>query len=408
MTASWTAGLRSHMKQHRGFTVTNDRGRVRLQYRRTGYPTESAALPFTWDDGNWTDAAVRIDNIVKAHRTGADLATAVRGVDTASSRHVEDWAAALTAYRQGPQQRLKDVTWAGHLKVINIALQALQQRNAPTNGADLMDTALKGWTLGTRQHQQMRQRLQKFLSYCVQRHQFKATWLPPEGRDIQSVKPKRIGYPLSDTQILRLLDALPETAIGRRYRFAYQLLATYGLRPEDLNNLQVRNGGTELWSGYEKSKGGTSGAKTEPRRLYALSVRDIDGTPQDWNLLQRVALGEELPPLGNTGEAGQRLYVYLKDKPVWHSIQAEAAAEGQQAVIYSFRHRYAYTAHNRPMANGLMRSPKQCADAMGHDLQTHLKSYARFQTRDLAAAFDEAVSVAPSIHSNPHTQVQAQ
>ena len=52
------------------------------------------------------------------------------------------------------------------------------------------------------------------------------------------------------------------------------------------------------------------------------------------------------------------------------------------------------------MANGLVRSPKQCADAMGHDLQTHLKSYARFQTRDLAAAFDEGVSVASSVHAN--------
>ena len=52
------------------------------------------------------------------------------------------------------------------------------------------------------------------------------------------------------------------------------------------------------------------------------------------------------------------------------------------------------------MANGLVRSPKQCADAMGHDLQTHLKSYARFPTRDLAAAFDESVSVASSVHPN--------
>ena len=78
-------------------------------------------------------------------------------------------------------------------------------------------------------------------------------------------------------------------------------------------------------------------------------------------------------------------------------IQAEAAAEGQQAVIYSFRHRYAYVAHNRPQANGQMRSPKQCADAMGHDLETHLNSYARFKTNDLATAFDE-VTIVPILH----------
>ena len=37
-----------------------------------------------------------------------------------------------------------------------------------------------------------------------------------------------------------------------------------------------------------------------------------------------------------------------------------------------------------------MRAPKQIADAIGHDLQTHLESYARFMTKDLKKAFDFA------------------
>ena len=389
MTA-WTDGIRDYMKQHRGFTVTNDRVRVRLQFRRTGLKAQSAGLPFTWDEGDWTAVANRIGNIVRLVEAGADLTSATRGVQLTTSQTSEDWAAALEAYRSGPQARLKSNTWGNHLKVINSAFELLQRRNAPTNGADLLDLALKQWTAGTRQHELMSQRLRKFLAFCVQRRQFKSTWLPPEGQAAPRITAKRVGYPLTDAQVLRVIDAMPDTAIGRRYRFAFQLMATYGLRPTDLRHLQVRNGGTELWSTYRKSKGATRGAKTDERRLYALSVRDLDGTPQDWNLLQRVALGEELPPLGDESESGQRLYVYLKNKTVWHSIQAEAAAEGQQAVVYSFRHRYAYVAHNRPQANGQMRSPKQCADAMGHDLQTHLSSYARFQTRDLVAAFDEA------------------
>jgi len=399
-SADWVNGIRTYMKQHKGFTVTNDRGRVRLQFRRTGLKAQSTALDFGWAEGNWTAVANRIGNIVPLVQAGADLVTAARGAAVASSEHNTDWNAAVEAYRNGPQNRLKTITWNGHLRVINIALQALEQRNAPTNGGDLMDVALKGWTPGTRQHQQMRQRLQKFLTYCVQRQQFKSSWLPPEGQSVAVSNTKRVGYPLTDAQILRLIDAMPDTTIGRRYRFAFQLMATYGLRPADLRHLQVRNGGTELWSVYRKSKGGTKGDKTEPRRLYALNVHDLDGTPQDWNLIQRVALGEELPPLGDESESGQRLYVYLKAKPVWQSIQAEAAAEGQQAVVYSFRHRYAYTAHNRPMANGQMRSPKQCADAMGHDLETHLRSYARFKTSDLAAAFDEGSTLGQGLPHN--------
>ena len=40
---------------------------------------------------------------------------------------------------------------------------------------------------------------------------------------------------------------------------------------------------------------------------------------------------------------------------------------------------------------GTYRSPKQIADAMGHDLETHLKSYSRFNTKDLENAFDFVV-----------------
>ena len=70
---------------------------------------------------------------------------------------------------------------------------------------------------------------------------------------------------------------------------------------------------------------------------------------------------------------------------------SEAIAEGLECVPYSFRHRYAYVAHNRINKNGTYRAPKQIADAMGHDLETHLKSYSRFNTKDLEKAFDSVV-----------------
>ena len=43
----------------------------------------------------------------------------------------------------------------------------------------------------------------------------------------------------------------------------YQLLGTYGLRPVELRHLKVVEGvdGKELWSMYQKSKGGTKGEK---------------------------------------------------------------------------------------------------------------------------------------------------
>ena len=56
----------------------------------------------------------------------------------------------------------------------------------------------------------MRLALFGFLRFCVQEQQFESTWLPPAvtDKDLVTTK-KRIGYPLTDSQILRLLDSFP-------------------------------------------------------------------------------------------------------------------------------------------------------------------------------------------------------
>jgi len=84
------------------------------------------------------------------------------------------------------------------------------------------------------------------------------------------LKPRRIGYPLSDAQILQLLDNLPEGEAHDRWWFAIQLCAVCSLGPEELRHLRIKDGasGAELWTIYEKSMGGTKGLKTEPRMLH--------------------------------------------------------------------------------------------------------------------------------------------
>ncbi len=42
---------------------------------------------------------------------------------------------------------------------------------------------------------------------------------------------KRIGYPLTDAQIIRLLDSFPCDDIGNKWRFVFQCMVVYGLRP---------------------------------------------------------------------------------------------------------------------------------------------------------------------------------
>ncbi len=66
------------------------------------------------------------------------------------------------------------------------------------------------------------------------------------------------------------------------------------------------------------------------------------------------------------------------------AIKKEVSREKQELTPYSFRHRDAFYGHTRPRADGTYRAPKAVADALGHSLDTHLLSYERFQTKDLA------------------------
>ena len=65
------------------------------------------------------------------------------------------------------------------------------------------------------------------------------------------------------------------------------------------------------------------------------------------------------------------------------TLRDEAKQSGEQLTLYSFRHRFAKGMHaaHVPIAN--------ITEAMGRDIEVHLKSYARFKpnaTEDFVAA----------------------
>ena len=102
-------------------------------------------------------------------------------------------------------------------------------------------------------------------------------------------------------------------------------MAVYGLRPEDLRYIHTRNDGQEIWTNYEKSKGGKKGEKTEAKRLYPFLINDIDG-PINWHLKEQLAICEKeglnlLPSLGKKGYAGDACKTYLSRRKVWHAIK---------------------------------------------------------------------------------------
>ena len=390
MSEKWIKDFRTALKSRvgKGWSVINSRGIVRLQVG-TKPNVVSLSTHYKWSEDAWIDALNRIvviEEIYKESKGKIDLKTAYAIASSASSTATYNWAEALDSYKLF-KTRVSEATWKSkHLPVLLIALTALNKKKQPKNGEQLCEIALSKWTKGTTQRRHMRLALYSFLNYVVQRQEFPSKWLPPAISDDEVVtKTKRIGYPLSDSQIIRLIDSINNP----RWLFAVQLMATYGLRPEDLAHLHTRNNGKELWSDYRKSKGGKKGETTDPRQLFPLFVQDIDGSSINWNLMQRVHIKEELPPLNDAGGIGQAVGRFLRDNNIWQQLKQEAFAEKQQLVPYSLRHRYAYIGHNRQKSDGTYRAPKQIADAMGHTLDVHLQSYARFMTKELAENFDK-------------------
>jgi integrase len=377
-----------------GWTVTDSRGSVRLEVRdpaHNGGRKQGITLPYPWSPASCADALLRIRVIWTFYSQGdCTLIGAAQMADSSSSKHVIDWPAAAEAFRKQRieiEGRTSEKTWrVKYQPVLDCALEALGRPRSPANAADLCDAVLTRWQPGSRQRQIMRQNLYAFLRFCVERRCFKSCWNPPPVPK-ETRKPKRVGYPLSDAQILRLLGGIPDDEAGTRWWFAIQLLATYGLRPEELRHLVVMDGaeGPELWCNYRKSTGGHE--KTQPRRLHSLLVRDLDGTPQEWNLLARVMLHEHLPPLGKEGKGGEALGTYLKRRAIWHQLKAEAESAGEELTPYAFRHRYAKQSH------AVRLSVATIANAMGHTIDTHLKAYARFQPDAVAEAYEAANAV---------------
>ena len=173
---------------------------------------------------------------------------------------------------------------------------------------------------------------------------------------------------ITDDQIIELLDAMPINAAHAKdaesakcWQFAFQLMATYGLRPIEIQHLSVRSDdGDYVRCDYVKR---TGAGYTKPRRLEAFHLE----WEKDWQLIERLKAGEALPKTSKS--VGTAAMEYLRRKSFFKDLY------DQGACTKSFRHSYSKRCHQQ---YGLI--AEEVAKFMGHSVDVHMSEYSDWVT----------------------------
>jgi hypothetical protein len=175
---------------------------------------------------------------------------------------IQDWSELIEAFRDYKllSGEINGSTWERvyrhHMKHV---LGAMAMPSPPQNAKQLLEGLAKIWAdkPGGRTRQIQMQCTTALLRWAREEQRLGEEWEPPQNLATyvgRSRSPQPITTPLEVEDILALVDALPDP----RWRFGFQLMAAYGLRPEELHHLQLRDG--RLWCTYEKV---ASGGKTK-------------------------------------------------------------------------------------------------------------------------------------------------
>jgi integrase len=369
----------------RGWALTEHRGFARLNItaKAGGGKRRQIQLPIPWHFDHAKKIGEAVCRIYDDYSRGIEPELAAKKITFTSTEKSDDgstatqrpnleqqtdWNALIQRYREYKIRsgEIKDSTWTRvHRHHMKLVLEAFATRQPPRSATQLLDRLTLHWAdkPGGRTRQIQMQATSALLRWAVAQGQLPAaSWEPPTDLSPfvgRSRSAKAVTTPLEVDHILALVRALPDP----RWRLAFQLMAAYGLRPEELQHLQLRDG--RLWCTYEKV---ASRGKTKPR---ALRLLPCDDWAVDWKLAEQFC-PDDLPPM-RAGFCGNDIRQYLHRRTLWNKLRQEYEAKGEKLVPYSCRHGYAHRAHvicDLP--------PKVVAAAMGHSVQTHLAAYSRW------------------------------
>ena len=391
---TWASVLRSSLRltlsqrgTSSGWRVSDLRGRTRLTVEANG-SRHQVLLPFQWSHDQTDAIREAVLAIHAAHSDGIPIEKAVNAALPSNDQETNgllgpiDWPELADRFkaRKISSGAIKPETWVNvYQRRITELLATFETKKPPANSRELLETITARWANkpGCRGRQIQVQQTAALLRWGVDQGILGTEWAPPLELDPfvgRKREAKAITTPIEVEHILELVEAIPDS----RWRFAFQLLSAYGLRPEELQHLELRTG--RLWCNYRKS---TSRGETKPRPLRMLPC---DEWSENWNLIKQFKK-QPLPPM-RPGHGAEDLGLYMRRRKRWQELRQMYETAGEKLVLYSARHGYAHRAHlicELP--------PKVAAAAMGHSLETHLAAYSKWCGDDVIdTAFKQAAS----------------
>jgi hypothetical protein len=377
-TPRWVARLRSGLP--RGWSVTDSRGSIRLTVRSGAGGSgskASATLPLQWAADVVPDAIALISDLHQQVEAGRDLRDALQRINgnapVATPSSSSQWPLLLERFHDDLKlnSQIKPTTWKdAYAPFLGCAVDLLTSPTGPVNARELVSGAVETWADKARSRELCVNAIRRFLDFSVEVHGLPAaSWTLTDraAKQLKGKKPaRREVATFTDVEILRLLDSLPESEACNRWRNAIKLMALYGLRPEELNHLVVREHPNTKQPALVCTYLKAAQRDGKPRWLMPLPLHTSTGEVVDWNLAGAMAVGQlPLPPLSDKFA----VRTFLERQPYWKELKVKYAATGEWVRAYSFRNSYAFR------ANQAGHRLNTICYAMGHSPAVHQSSY---------------------------------
>jgi len=378
--------------------ITEQSGKVKITVRFSDKTKSYASIPIPWlpaRSRDIEDAVIKIANLVQGGRTLKEAVDAIYGTNKKIPIAVQAPSSELLkncweeyGRARVENKKFKQSTWDKDYIPSFKRIEPVLDQCVDVD--TLLSFAGDNLEAGCRSREIAVQTLARWLRWAVSKKYLDAgRWEPPAEKSKaikefigEKIGPRKEGVPLYDDEILKIIAYIESigTAASQRWAYVVKLIATFGLRPHEVQYLSVKEirGVKNVYCSYQKRSG--SGI-TDSRECFGLHP----DWEKEWNLVELIET-QEIPFPKFTGGVGESLRKYLLKKRTnpshlaknaWNEIVKKRKKKGEDVTPYSFRHGWAWRVHtDQRYCNKI--NTRVAASLMGHSHQTHLEYYGRW------------------------------